>query len=469
MKLMCKYIAAVLITFFALGLAPLQSQTFEKTRPYFVQKYYKDNYASGFKKCHISSPFAKSTLQKNADVPDLEKNQVLGIDYYYTQYRKAKKFQQVSLDAARFKQLKKDYPVIHNLVDSVPVRFIEQVLATTKEEAKTYYHGFVIHFQKTVIDVKDRAQEIRELDKLFDREFEQDVGLKPGDVKELKGLRSNDVITIWKHEVDIENPDATVLVDINDIENQVKKVTPKGYVTCYVVGEKETLSKVKVKLYHVPAKNFPGSTPPAFVEGIFGIVRQQLEDSKLRFLAKQKFNAPNELSGDLYKSLKKVESDSLLVVIDITGSMGASIAQVLKWLNTIDQSRIKGIVLFNDGDNKKDNKKRIGKTGGVYPCNSFSELRPILIRAMKRGSGGDPSENDMEAVVFAEQKFGIGNVILVADNLAHPRDLPLVDQVDSPIHILICNALFAAPYYADVTKKTGGSIINVLSSSKLKK
>jgi len=444
------------------GIPHVQGQTFEKTRPYYVQKYYKDQYTSGFKTCHISSPFAKSILQKRVKIPDLSKNKILGIDYYYTQFRAAKKFQQVGLDRERFMQLKKDYPSIFELVDSVPVRFVEQVLAKTKMEAKTYYHGFVIHYQINKTDAKDRAREIRDIDKLFDREFEVEVGLQPGDIKELKGLRSNDLIKIWNKEIDVKNPDATILVDANDIENQIRKIVPKDHVTCYVVGEPETANKVSVKLYHVPAKNFPGSTPPAFVEGVFGLVRQQHEDSKLRFLARQKFAEPNELSGDLYERLRKFKKDSLLVVIDVTGSMGASIAQVLKWLNKVGSKRVKGIVLFNDGDNKRDNKKRIGATGGIYHCSDFSTLRPVLIKAMKRGSGGDPSENDVEAMLFAEQKFGVGNVVLVADNLAHPRDLPLLSELKSPVHLLICNALFAAPYYVNVKKKTEGSIINVL-------
>lgn len=462
MKLIARYFLFVLFFFVASMFSALHGQTFVKTRPYFVQKYYPDMYAAGFKVCHISSPFAKRTLEKGVTIPNLNKHQILGIDYYYTQYKSAKKFQQISLDEARFKELKENYPLVHQLIDSVPVRFIEQVLAKTKEEARTYYHGFVVHYQEVVTNPKDRAREIRTLDKLFDRAFEVDPGLKPGDIKELKGLRANDVIKVWKTEVDIEHPDAVVIVDANDVENQVRNTVPDGHVTCYMVGESETSNKVRVKLFHIPAKDFPGSTPPAFVEGVFGIVRQQLEESKLRFLAKQKFKDPNELTGDLYESLKQFDQDSLLVVIDVTGSMGQSIAQVLKWLNGIDQSRVKGITLFNDGDNKNDNKKRIGDTGGIYHCSNFSGLRPVLIKAMKRGSGGDPSENDIEAIVSAEQKFGPGNVVLVADNIAHPRDLPLVANVKSPVHILVCNALFAAQYYMDVKKATAGSIINVL-------
>ena len=440
----------------------LYGQTFVKTRPFYIQKYYQDRYASGFKTCFISSPFAKHTLEENVIIPGLDDHKILSIDYYYTQYKAAKKFTQVRLDQARFEQLQEDYPSIHSLVDSVPVRFIEQVLANTKEEAKTYYHGFVIHYQKIRMTSKERTREIRDLNKLFDKGFDLDPGLKPGDVKELKGLRSGDIIKVWRKEIDMERPDETILVDAHDLVNQIKKIVPQDHVTCYLVGEMETSSKVRVKLFHVPAKNFPGSTPPAFVEGIFGMVRQQHEESKLRFLAKQKYAEPNELTGDLYGSLSNFDQDSLLIVIDVTGSMGASVAQVLKWLSEVDEKRVKGVVLFNDGDGKRDSKKRIGSTGGLYSCRNFSELRPILIKAMERGSGGDPQENDLEAVLFAEQKFGKGNVVLVADNIAHPRDLPLVNEVKSPVHLLICNALFTAQYYVGIKKKTNGSIINIL-------
>ena len=130
-----KYCVCLIVAFGAVSMPALKSQTFVKTRPYFVQKYYKDKHAPGFKICYISSPFAKSTLEKGVKIPELNNHRILGIDYYYTQYKSARKFQQVGLDEDRFKQLKKDYPLIYNLVDSVPVRFIEQVLATTKVEA----------------------------------------------------------------------------------------------------------------------------------------------------------------------------------------------------------------------------------------------------------------------------------------------------------------------------------------------
>lgn len=457
---------AFFITFLLLSILSVPrlavGQSFVKTRPFYIQKFNKEDDTRGFERCFISSPFAKSRLQKDVKLPDLKRYKVLAIDYYYTQYRSAKSFQQVKLDEQRFKQLSIDYPSIHALVDSVPVRFIEQVLAKTKNEARFYYHGFVVHFHRDPVSPKDRNAEIRAIDKLFDSEFKLEKGLKPGDIKELKGVRENDVLEIWRHQIEIGKPDATILVESGDIETQLKEIAPKDMVTCYVVSGNPNGNKVRVKLYYVPAASFPGSNPPAFVEGMFGIVRQKYEDSKLRFLAKRKFRESNELSGDLYSRLHEFKKDSLILVVDVTGSMGNSIAQVLKWVNSIDQKRIKGYVFFNDGDSKDDNKKRIGSTGGMYHCNDFSKVRTTLIKAMKRGSGGDPQENDMEAVLHGQKIFGDGNILLVADNIAHPRDLPLMNQVNAPIHLLLCNGMFAKNYYLNIKNKTKGSIINVL-------
>ncbi|MCG9880402.1 MAG: hypothetical protein MH472_07375, partial [Bacteroidia bacterium] len=62
------------------------------------------------------------------------------------------------------------------------------------------------------------------------------------------------------------------------------------------------------------------------------------------------------------------EWKKMMLVVDLTGSMFPYIGQLLVWYKqTYEDGRVKYYVLFNDGDNLTDDKKLIGKTGGVHP------------------------------------------------------------------------------------------------------
>ena len=163
----------------------------------------------------------------------------------------------------------------------------------------------------------------------------------------------------------------------------------------------------------------------------------------------------------MIRSLNNYEADSVVLVVDATASMFRSIAQVLNWANSNNmKDKVKGFVFFNDGDSTLNSLKKIGNTGGVYYSNNFDGVQHALVSAMKNGTGGDRAENDLEAVLKARAKFGVGNYVLVADNLCNPRDLVLKNEIDFPLNILICNGIEAKQYYVDLSKSTGGKIIN---------
>ena len=55
-------------------------------------------------------------------------------------------------------------------------------------------------------------------------------------------------------------------------------------------------------------------------------------------------------------------------------------AQLVQWHNmrlSTQTSRVKHLVIFNDGNDLNTAEKRIGKTGGVYYCKS-TEIEDIL-------------------------------------------------------------------------------------------
>ena len=157
--------------------------------------------------------------------------------------------------------------------------------------------------------------------------------------------------------------------------------------------------------------------------------------------------------------------DNMLVVMDWTGSMYRFGAQLVLWhkLNMqAQESRVKHFVFFNDGNNKKPWQKRIGKTGGVYQSKTdeIEEIVETMEYVMKKGNGGDPEENDIEAILTGVQYLtDFQEVILIADNKSEVRDIELLEKLDKPVRIILCDYRGQIhPDYLRIAKETGGSI-----------
>lgn len=152
------------------------------------------------------------------------------------------------------------------------------------------------------------------------------------------------------------------------------------------------------------------------------------------------------------------------LVCDVTGSMDTYNEQVLAWLKShmeANDSAVRRIVLFNDGDGRKDNTKVIGATGGLYSFvpTTFVQAEDEVRFASKAGTGGDYPENNVEALLKAQADCpSCESLIMIADN-SSPRDISLASQVLKPVHILICGksgALETA--YINLARMTKGSV-----------
>ncbi|RMG63185.1 MAG: hypothetical protein D6722_17805 [Bacteroidetes bacterium] len=159
------------------------------------------------------------------------------------------------------------------------------------------------------------------------------------------------------------------------------------------------------------------------------------------------------------------EWDSMLVVMDWTGSMYKHGAQLVLWykynrLRT--QDRVSHFVFFNDGNHKKEWQKKVGRTGGVYRAKSreLEEIVSTMEYVMHKGDGGDPAENDLEALLTGLQYLdGFRDVILIADNKSDIRDMELLSEINRPIHIILCDVKGELhPHYQALARATGGSI-----------
>jgi hypothetical protein len=139
--------------------------------------------------------------------------------------------------------------------------------------------------------------------------------------------------------------------------------------------------------------------------------------------------------------------DNLMLVVDLTGSMGPYIAQVLELMADLvvnDKPHVGCIVLFNDGDGREDRNKQVGRTGGITVLDrniDLDKLGKAILKSMMRGNGGDVMENNLEAVLKGEKECqSCSEVLMIADNLATPRDASLVSSLKRPIHWLLCGA-----------------------------
>lgn len=152
-----------------------------------------------------------------------------------------------------------------------------------------------------------------------------------------------------------------------------------------------------------------------------------------------------------------------LIILDVTGSMGPYNDIVEKWykLNYTTKDPIQ-FVLFNDGDNRPDSTKIIGKTGGIHYCKycNIKTFTDSLKYARLSGNGGDPAENDLEAIIAAINNCSnYTDIILVADNLSPVKDIELLHLINKPIKIILCGTnSFINTEYLDIAYHTNGSI-----------
>ncbi len=135
-----------------------------------------------------------------------------------------------------------------------------------------------------------------------------------------------------------------------------------------------------------------------------------------------------------------------LIVCDLTGSMQPYRNELLAWymLNHLKDQKMQ-FVFFNDGDNKTDDEKVMGNTGGIYYFQSKG-IDSLILAAHKvsgAGNGGDCPENNIEAILYATKTAQphYQEILMIADNNAPIKDLELLSKLNKPIHVILCGAL----------------------------
>ena len=173
----------------------------------------------------------------------------------------------------------------------------------------------------------------------------------------------------------------------------------------------------------------------------------------------------NPNSAETYQSLELFlkDKENVALVMDVTGSMAQYIASLTKWvLDNHSSHPFTSFTFFNDGDGKPTKKKKIGETGGVYFSKpEDGDIREAIKNAMVNGSGGERPENDIEAVLKAQDKDEKATeIMLCGDNYSEVRDLELLDDVELKVNVLICGSnSIPRTDYIKIAWKTGGVLI----------
>lgn len=205
------------------------------------------------------------------------------------------------------------------------------------------------------------------------------------------------------------------------------------------------------------------------------------EDDDLKPLNAVVFDSEFPLKDStIYYVMKRHPAwQDMLVVMDWTSSMYENGASVVRWYRDhIDRKRLRHLVLFNDGNNKHYKHKRIGKTGGIYysRTDDIERLLLTMAKVKRRGTGGDPAENDVEALLVGTYKLkSYGDVILIPDRNSSIRDIKLLTKLRVPVRIVLFKLNEQAqsswgalgikgentwihPHYLTLASKTKGSI-----------
>ena len=453
----------------------------------------------------IASSFGSEKIENSQRLDSVSGFYISEIVLVYSAYRKADLFDQASLNNARWEHLGSTYP---SLFLNGPTRFANvcQQGQLSDTAARQLKHGFYIYFRNRSDSAK-RNLEITELSRMMlamgidtsesAREEplakEKEISINPESRKHPKfkkplrakdpkacrqafyGTGIEDLELFFKEKIRLtarqKRKPRKLLAEVRlrlDYNGFIKS----AYILC---ADKKLIDQVRVALsdmnvWNPAVKN--GLTVKSDVkfnlhmlgDGTIGLqggitVPRSLAncgtapDSELfDFSAMEKkaasmptvFEVPDK--AILREVIERNPAlDSLLLVVDLTGSMGPYIAQVLDLMEELvvnDNPHVSCISLFNDGDSKADRKKEIGKTGGIITLSSgitLESLGKAILKSMKRGSGGDCMENNLEAIIKGwDACHDCRDIVMIADNFATPRDVSLVGELKQPVHWVIC-------------------------------
>ena len=356
--------------------------------------------------------FGKSGIHFPEVAVDLESVQVTAIDLVFTDYPAADPL--IKLNTARLQNLFAKYPQLATDT-AIEWKLVRQTGGAARAAAIHLFHGFVFYYRPL-----------------------QNAATMRSDIMKLKDLLTPTPVAAVKRNGFVIG-DTTLLRTQYEIEE---------YTTVLKLPVADALAFLDIdKKEKITYKNF---------DSLFVYLKPGGDST-----VKMEMKAPPD--STIIKVFERMGWNKMLVVADVTASMYPYSGQLLLWLKLHeDERRINGFVFFNDGDDKDDDKKVVGNTGGIYATSSsvFEMVEQLVFKTMSNGNGGNIPENNLEALLKGLQTCNdCRQVVMIADNAATVNDMALLEQVHQPVHIILCGVHDAINInYLDIARFTGGSV-----------
>ncbi len=421
--------------------AQIEIQDLLSIKPQFVNPI--DGDAQFANQTFMHMNFDSSSFER--DYKNLNQLQVIRIVLYYSDYQESGSFSQPKLNKMRFESLFKVCPSFKEK----PIKFLVRAQKVKdREAAKNCFHGFLVEYIKRETK-KERAEKTAAM------------------LTKLKSLKADSC-------VQVDDSSRTVL---NRKVKRHKEFVPNGrYKPNFMGWNKLGLTFKKESMWERKPIMKPQITRTETSVSSFA-KKEECHVSKKKYEAwRKKYSVSKRMTpsryGGFYSQTKKEHNlieqvfkrnvwKNQVVVTDVTGSMYHYITQLMAWhkLN-LKSGDVKASYFFNDGDFKR--LKPVGNTGGIYleEDSKYAKVEDKLSFTMLRGGGGDAPENDIEALIEAQEKYGVkGNYILIADNFANMRDYGLIEKLRYPVHVILCGSWYGInTQYLDLARKTSGSV-----------
>ena len=382
---------------------------------------YKRSNVAGEKIINIPCEFGKAEL-RFPDSVDISKLQVIAVDLVYTDYPSSDDLKKLNSD--RLIHLFAKYPHLQT-DDRIEWRSIRQMDGAEREKAMDMFHGFMLYCRPR-----------------------QDMTTMKTDLEKLKTMLSPTPV-----ETNVPRKNVFIAVDTTHLRERyeiepytiVKKMTAVEALRYTGLDEKEIFN-------YRDDNGIPRKIDSVYVYEIPG-------GDSIKEVTTLK--APED--STVIKVFDRAHWKKMLVVADVTASMYPYIGQLLYWMKLHEDERdIQQFVFFNDGDNLDDERKKPGTTGGIYSTNSsvFDVVAQTAFKAMSKGSGGAIPENNIEALLAGINACpDCSSVVMIADNASPVSDMILLNQLNRPVHIILCGTHGTInPDYLTIAHATGGSV-----------
>ena len=377
------------------------------------------------------------TADQQQAIKRLENTIIARIDLVYSDYPSSQDFS--PLTKKRFENLQKILPGVFKN-PSIQFRKVRQTIGKTKDVAASLVHGFFIYFRPmpTKVSPKKEVEKLKTL-------------LMPSEVESSK---------IWERDMPKHDSssDTSVVFWCWTMTIAIDSI----YFPPMTEGTSRTVTKISlkeaIKRDYIEKENEKDYLP--FGDSVYLV--EDLKDEEC-MTAGDGYFFYDFADSTVSTVFKRNKWGRPFIIADVTGSMYPYTAQLLKWLklNLTDKEK-KYFLFFNDGDNKEDKDKVIGKTGGIYSVltNNYDEVEKTIEKAMLNGGGGDAPENNIEALLESEKVCdNCDSIVMIVDNWAAIKDISLLEKFHKPVKVVVCGVLGSINKdYLKLVRETKGSL-----------